>query len=155
MSDNIRKIKKLMVMNLVLCFGVSAQANTTLGYEQWKAQQERHDRRLVQIGERSTSMQHLPLTMKSHVVEPKLDRKVASSDQKTQVLGSALKVNLNRATAQELSAKLESIGLKKAQAIIKYREKNGSFKKIDELKNVKGIGDKIFERNKERLKLTD
>ncbi|MFW2709547.1 ComEA family DNA-binding protein, partial [Acinetobacter baumannii] len=40
-----------------------------------------------------------------------------------------------------------------AQAIVEYRQKNGSFKNIDEIKNVKGIGPAIFEKNKSRLAL--
>jgi len=42
---------------------------------------------------------------------------------------------------------------KKSQAIVKYREQNGHFKSIDDLRNVKGIGDKIIENNKNNLKL--
>ncbi|MDU3122483.1 MAG: helix-hairpin-helix domain-containing protein, partial [Acinetobacter baumannii] len=41
----------------------------------------------------------------------------------------------------------------KIQAIVEYRQKNGSFKNIDEIKNVKGIGPAIFEKNKSRLAL--
>ena len=52
-------------------------------------------------------------------------------------------VNLNTATAAQI-ATLPGIGDKAAQRIIEYREKNGSFKKIEELMNVKGIGEKSF-----------
>ena len=50
-------------------------------------------------------------------------------------------VNLNTASKAELEA-VKGIGLKKAEAIIAYREKNGSFKTVDDLKNVNGFGDK-------------
>lgn len=50
-------------------------------------------------------------------------------------------VNLNTATKEELDA-VKGIGPKKAEAIIEYRKKNGSFKTVDDLKNVKGFGDK-------------
>ena len=52
-------------------------------------------------------------------------------------------VNLNTATASQI-ATLPGIGEKAAQRIIEYREKNGGFKKIEELMNVKGIGEKSF-----------
>ena len=57
------------------------------------------------------------------------------------------KINVNVADAAELD-KLKGIGPVLAQRIIDYRTKNGSFKSIDELKNVSGIGDKIFEKFK-------
>ena len=52
-------------------------------------------------------------------------------------------VNLNSATAAQI-ATLPGVGEKAAQRIIEYREKNGGFKKIEELMNVKGIGEKSF-----------
>jgi competence protein ComEA len=52
-------------------------------------------------------------------------------------------INLNTATAAQL-AELPGIGPKAAQRIVEYRQKNGSFKKIEELMNVKGIGEKSF-----------
>lgn len=60
-------------------------------------------------------------------------------------------VNINTADAQSLSKNIKGIGLKKAQAIIAYREKNGTFKKIEDLKKVKGIGVKLLEKNKDSL----
>jgi competence protein ComEA len=52
-------------------------------------------------------------------------------------------VNLNTATAAQI-ATLPGIGDKAAERIIEYREKNGGFKKPEELMNVKGIGEKSF-----------
>lgn len=60
------------------------------------------------------------------------------------------KVNINTATAQELTA-LPGIGPAKAEAIIQYREANGPFKAVDELNKVKGIGDKILEKIKDEI----
>lgn len=56
-------------------------------------------------------------------------------------------VNINIADANTLT-KLKGIGLVKAQAIISYRNENGLFQSIEEIKNVKGIGDAIFEKIK-------
>jgi len=54
------------------------------------------------------------------------------------------KININTATADEL-ATLPGVGNTIAKNIVEYREKNGNFKTIEELKNVKGIGDKKLE----------
>ena len=55
----------------------------------------------------------------------------------------AAPVNLNTATVAQLDA-LPGIGKSTAQRIVEYRQKNGGFKKIEELMNVKGVGEKSF-----------
>ena len=60
------------------------------------------------------------------------------------------KIDLNSATKEELK-KINGIGDVKADNIISYREANGSFQKIDEIKNVSGIGEVTFEKMKEYL----
>jgi competence protein ComEA len=54
-------------------------------------------------------------------------------------------VNVNTATAAELTS-ISGIGESKAKAIVDYREKNGAFKTVDDLKLVQGIGDKLLEK---------
>lgn len=53
------------------------------------------------------------------------------------------KVNINSATALQLTS-LPGIGTVKAEAIVAYREENGSFSSIEDIKNVSGIGDATF-----------
>lgn len=60
------------------------------------------------------------------------------------------KVNINTASESELTS-LPGIGPTKAQAIIQYRQENGSFKTIDDIKNVSGIGEKTFEKLKDSI----
>src|SRR5258708_4151171 len=62
-------------------------------------------------------------------------------------------VNINNATREELDA-LKGIGPVKAQAIIDYRNQNGPFKSIDDIKKVKGIGDKTFDEIKGDITLS-
>lgn len=60
------------------------------------------------------------------------------------------KVNLNQASETELQT-LPGIGQKKAQEIIRYREENGGFKSIEELKEISGFGEKTFEKLKDSI----
>lgn len=60
------------------------------------------------------------------------------------------KININTADATQLMT-LDGIGQKKAEAILLYREEKGSFKTIEEMKEISGIGEKTFERFKEKI----
>lgn len=59
-------------------------------------------------------------------------------------------ININNADLSELQ-KINGIGEVKAQSIIDYREKNGGFKSIEDIKNVDGIGSKTFEKIKDKI----
>ncbi len=64
-------------------------------------------------------------------------------------------VNVNTASAEEISESLKGIGLSKAQSIVEYREANGSFDHVDELVNVKGIGLKTIDQNRDLIILQE
>lgn len=61
--------------------------------------------------------------------------------------------NINTASSSELES-LPGVGPKLAQRIIEYREKNGGFKKLEDLMNVQGIGEKNFLKLKSKLSIT-
>ena len=63
-------------------------------------------------------------------------------------------VNLNTATQAQLES-LPGLGAKVAERILEYREKNGKFKKIEDLMNVKGIGEKSFLKLKPLLTVSE
>ncbi|MFH2066080.1 MAG: helix-hairpin-helix domain-containing protein [Pseudomonadota bacterium] len=58
------------------------------------------------------------------------------------------KININKASIEELTT-LDRVGKQYAQRIIDFREKNGPFQKPEDITRVKGIGDKIWEANKD------
>ncbi len=60
------------------------------------------------------------------------------------------KININTASLEDLQ-KLPKIGPKVAQRIVDFRKQNGSFKKIEELMKVKGIGEKIYAQLKDMI----
>jgi len=66
--------------------------------------------------------------------------------------GNAEKISLNQATKEELK-QLPSIGDKRADDIIAYRESHGGFKKIEDLKEVSGIGEKTYDKLKDKVSL--
>ncbi len=59
-------------------------------------------------------------------------------------------ININTATAADLQ-RLPGIGAKTAARVIEYRQKNGPFKKVEELMNVRGIGERNFLRLKDQV----
>ena len=61
-------------------------------------------------------------------------------------------VNINTADVATIADSLNGIGEAKARAIVEYREKNGPFKSADELVNVKGVGLKTVEKNRELIR---
>ncbi len=62
-------------------------------------------------------------------------------------------VDVNSASAAEIATALNGVGLKKAEAIVAYREQHGPFRSADELINVKGIGLATVEKNREVIRV--
>ena len=63
----------------------------------------------------------------------------------------AAPVNINVASAKDISKSLNGVGKVRAQAIVEYREKNGEFKTVEDVLNVKGINQKILEKNRQDI----
>ncbi|MCB1631702.1 MAG: helix-hairpin-helix domain-containing protein [Pseudomonadales bacterium] len=66
---------------------------------------------------------------------------------------AAQRVNINTADASTLASALNGVGVKKAEAIVAYRDQHGPFKSVDELINVKGIGEKMLEQLRPQVSL--
>ena len=88
-----------------------------------------------------------PLTDGQHIHIP---TKEIFMQQQSSSASSGDLVNINTADAEKL-ATLKGIGPALAQRIIEYREQNGAFKTVDEIKNVRGIGDKKFAAFKDKI----
>ncbi|MCU7818579.1 MAG: ComEA family DNA-binding protein [gamma proteobacterium symbiont of Lucinoma myriamae] len=63
----------------------------------------------------------------------------------------AEEVNINTADAQTIADSLNGIGLKKAEAIVVWRTEHGNFTDLAGLENIKGIGQKTLEKNKNNI----
>ncbi len=135
-KNNLWMVYVLLAVNLL-----AASSTYALSLQEWKEKQARHDIRLKQqpsITQRSSS----PIVL----VPPE-----QTVEQVAQQLGEQIKLDINRASAEEIVAKLDGIGHKKAQAIIQYRQQQGAFRKVDDLLAVKGIGEKTLAKNRDKI----
>jgi len=99
--------------------------------------------------EPATSESNLPVQTKSPVgVEIRSDSGGAVSNDNGQKGGSKDKININTATEAELET-LPGVGPATASKIVAFREKNGKFKKIEDIMNVPGIGESKFSNMKD------
>lgn len=112
-------------------------------YQAWKAAQEEQDRRLQQS--------HRDVASQSSSLAPQSGASPSGVSQPVQQV-AAVQVHLNSANLEQLQ-QLKGVGAKKAQAILQYRQQHGPFQSIEALKNVKGIGDILFEKNRDQLSL--
>jgi comEA protein len=99
----------------------------------------------------SDSGQVAGATSKKTVTTPTdKSKKVTSAEKSTSTVSG--KININSASLSQLDT-LTGIGATYAQRIIDYRTSHGGFKKLEELKEVKGIGDKTFDKIKDSITL--
>jgi comEA protein len=103
----------------------------------------------VQVNQKKT--EQLPVNDTKQTPQQPTSQPSTSSNKKPVVVG---KININTADAEELT-KLPGIGQTKAQSIIDYRNKNGRFSSIDDLQNVKGIGEKTLEKLRNSVTIGD
>lgn len=142
----VKLIKSSFLLVLLSCSLSLYAQQFDQAYLNWKAEQQAHDAKLKKVDDQY------------YLSRPNSQKSPSNSSQKgppssaQSSNSSALKVSLNSANAEQLQ-QLTGVGAKKAQAIIAYRNQNGGFKRIDDLKKVKGIGEKLFEQNRARLSL--
>ncbi|MBQ9498403.1 MAG: ComEA family DNA-binding protein [Selenomonadaceae bacterium] len=98
------------------------------------------DTEAINLAAPLTDGQHIHIPTKEIFLQAKNSSAAPSSDL----------VNINTDDAERL-ATLKGIGPALAQRIIEYREQNGGFKSIDEIKNVRGIGQKKFDAFKDKI----
>jgi len=107
---------------------------------------EERDKEINTLKEQVASLQKEIESLKSKPVDQPVSE-TANQPVQNQSIG---KININSATVSQLDS-LPGIGLVYAQRIIEYRQSKGGFKNISEIKNVKGIGDKTFEKFKDLI----
>ena len=62
-------------------------------------------------------------------------------------------IDVNTADAKSLAKSLDGIGLAKAKAIVEYRSQHGKFSSLEQLLQVKGVGKKTLDRNRDKITL--
>lgn len=75
----------------------------------------------------------------------------AESISTTTTAAATAKVNINSADTNAIAGKVKGIGQKRADAIVAYRTEHGAFKSLEELANVKGIGENFVKSHMDAL----
>jgi len=86
-------------------------------------------------------------------ITPVDNAKALVQQETTEKTDTDFPIHINKASKADFM-KLNGIGETLAQRIIEYREKNGDFEKIEDLKKVKGIGEKIFDKIKDDIDIS-
>jgi competence protein ComEA len=81
---------------------------------------------------------------------PTLTAAVSRTETITASASVGAKVNINTASVKDLMT-LTGVGKKVAEKIVEYRGAHGAFKKAEDVRKVEGLGDTLWERNKERI----
>lgn len=143
-NNALTQLNLLCVFLFLLSMSLNAHAQQfDNSYLKWKAEQQAQDAKL------NKTDSNYYLSKPSSSVSKSGSK---ASSQKAMSLSSGSKISLNSADLQQLQ-QLNGAGPKKAQAILDYRNQNGAFKSIEDLKNVKGIGDKFLEKNRANMSL--
>jgi competence protein ComEA len=87
---------------------------------------------------------------KLSMLDPNKSEIILQNKPESETNTKELLININSASIEEMT-KLNGIGPAIAERIIDYRENNGGFYDVNEIKNVRGIGDKIFEKIKNNI----
>ena len=78
--------------------------------------------------------------------------RLVKSDVVEKILESG-SININTASAEILALELKGVGVKRAQAIVDYRNEYGLFQSAEQLQEIKGIGDVLVNQNLGKIKL--
>lgn len=75
-----------------------------------------------------------------------------AAGQEAPLSGDLVQVNINEADAATIADALVGIGMSRAQAIVEYREEHGDFRSLEDLVDVKGVGEATIANNKDRIR---
>lgn len=125
-----------LIIAILSSLTFSVAAAQTEAYTDWKAREQQYDGQLKQQSAQNSSAQASHYLAKPALVG------TAQAD----------KIRLNSASIEQLQ-QLHGVGLKKAQAILEYRNTHGQFKRIEDIQLVKGIGPALFAKNQAKLAL--
>lgn len=99
-----------------------------------------------------SSVLMFPALVEAKVADVPTSQGQAKQSKAKQSVAKSELIKINSATAEELSS-LDGIGESKAAAIVEYRKTHGNFSSVEQLTNVKGIGEKLIEKNRSQLSL--